>query len=230
MPPELAGAVERVFGERADLARRYAEHLATSAVERGLVGPREVGRIWERHVLNCAVVGELLPQGAAVVDVGSGAGLPGLCLALARPDAAVVLVEPLERRMTWLREVVDDLALPVAVVRGRAEEVAGTGRVPPADVVTARAVAPLERLARWCLPLLRPGGALLALKGRTAAEELAAARPVLRRLGAVSEEVVTAGAGVVPGPTTIVRATVGPGRGPAGSRGRRTGSGRAGRG
>ncbi len=212
-PQELRSAVATVFGDGAALARRYAGHLATSAVERGLVGPREVPRLWERHVLNCAVVGALLPPGASVVDVGSGAGLPGLCLALARPDASVVLLEPLERRAVWLGEVVDDLGLGgrVRVVRARAED-AAPGRpdaLEPADVVTARAVAPLERLAGWCLPLARRGGLLLALKGRSAAEEVEASRAALARSGALDVRVLEVGAGVVPVPTTVVSVTVG---------------------
>ena len=219
-PEELRGAVAAVFGDGAPLARRYAGHLATSAVERGLVGPREVPRLWERHVLNCAVVGELLPPGASVVDVGSGAGLPGLCLALARPDASVVLLEPLERRATWLAEVVADLELGsrVQVVRGRAED-AAPGRplaLAPADVVTARAVAPLERLAGWCLPLARRGGLLLALKGRSAAEELEASREALARAGGLDPRLLEAGTGVVPVPTTVLSVTVGAAHHPAG--------------
>lgn len=218
-PAGLAAAVRTVFaaqdddGAGLDLARRYAGHLATTAVERGLVGPREVPRLWERHVLNCAVVGELLPPAALVVDVGSGAGLPGLCLALARPDATVVLVEPLERRATWLGEVVEDLGIGrrVRVVRARAEEVAPgrPGALPAADVVTARAVAPLERLAGWCLPLARRGGVLLALKGRSAAEEVEAARPALARLGGLDPQVLEVGSGLVAAPTTVVSVTVG---------------------
>ena len=147
-----------LFGDRLAAARRFAEHLAGSGVERGLIGPREAPRVWERHVLNCAVVAELMPEGARVVDVGSGAGLPGIPLALARPDLHVVLLEPLARRVDWLREVVADLALPVEVQRGRAEDADVRRRWEGADVVTARAVAPLHRLAGWCLPLLRIGG------------------------------------------------------------------------
>lgn len=206
-----------VFGDRAPLARRYVGHLATSGTERGLIGPREVPRLWERHVLNCAALAPLCARGASVVDVGTGAGLPGLVLALARPDLDVVLVEPLARRVAWLTEVVDDLGLDVRVVRARAQE-SGVR----AATVTARAVAPLERLAGWCLPLVEPGGQLLALKGRSAAQELAAAEPALRRGGAARWEVLE----VLPGgarssapsatrprglsPTTVVRVTVRP--------------------
>jgi 16S rRNA (guanine527-N7)-methyltransferase len=186
-PPEAAC----VFGERLPLATRYAAHLAGTGVERGLIGPREAPRIWERHLLNCAVVAELLPDGARVVDLGSGAGLPGIPLALARPDLEVVLVEPLARRVDWLTEVVDDLELPVRIERGRAEEPGVRRRWEGADVVTARAVAPLARLAGWALPLLRPAGVLVALKGASAQAEVArdiAAR-FLRATGIVDEPV-----------------------------------------
>lgn len=205
-----------VFGEREGLARRFAEHLATSGVERGLIGPREVPRLWTRHVLNCAVLGELVPQGASVVDVGSGAGLPGVAVAIARPDLAITLVEPLERRTVWLEEVVADLGLPVRVVRARAEEVAGSVR---AQVVTARAVAALDRLAGWTLPLVEAGGQVLAIKGRSAAEELDAARPALRRSGVVAAEVLTCGGAVLGTPTTVVRLV--PGSAPSRPRRRR---------
>ena len=180
-----------------DLARRFVVHLATSGVERGLIGPREVPRLWNRHVLNCAVLGELVPQGVRVVDVGSGAGLPGIALAIARPDLQVVLVEPLERRTTWLDEVVADLGLGVRVLRARAEEVAGTER---AAVVTARAVAPLDKLARWTLPLVQPGGELLAIKGRSARRGAGRGpAPGCRRLGVVESSVVLCGAEVLRG-------------------------------
>lgn len=156
----------------------YADILGTVGVERGLIGPREVPRVWHRHILNCAVVavpGGLVPTGAAVIDVGSGAGLPGLVWAVCRPDISVVLLEPMLRRTTFLSEVVPRLGLMnVEVVRGRAESFAGD-----AEVVTARAVAPLARLVEFCLPLVRPGGVLLALKGAGVADEIAALPPGL---------------------------------------------------
>ncbi len=196
--PDRAGS--SVFGDLVPLAVRYAAWLAGPGVERGLLGPREADRLWDRHLLNCAVVGTLLAPGDRVVDVGSGAGLPGIPLALARPDTTVVLLEPLLRRATFLAEVVADLGLGdrVSVVRARAEEVAR--QQPGYDVVVARAVAPLDRLAGWCLPLLRPGGRLLALKGERAAAEVAAS-PHLR---ATVEQV---GAGLVDPPTTVVTMT-----------------------
>lgn len=201
---ELPASAAVVFGERLDLARRYAAHLVGSGVEWGLLGPREAPRIWERHLLNCAVVAELLPDGARTVDLGSGAGLPGIPLVLTRPDLSVVLVEPLARRVDWLRRVVEDLELPVQVVRGRAEEPDVRGRWEGADVVTARAVAPLHRLAGWALPLLRPGGSLLALKGATAADEVARDAVAVRRLGGSTPRVVHCGAGLVSPPSTVV--------------------------
>jgi 16S rRNA (guanine527-N7)-methyltransferase len=199
--PPSAGAV---FDGRLPLARRYATHLVTTGVERGLIGPREAPRVWERHLLNCAVVAELLPDGARVVDLGSGAGLPGIPLLLARPDISVVLVEPLARRVDWLREVVEDLGLPVEIERGRAEEPDVRVRWEGADVVTARAVAPLARLAGWALPLLRVGGSLLALKGASAADEVVRDATAVRRLGGATPRVVRCGAGVVDPPSTVV--------------------------
>jgi 16S rRNA (guanine527-N7)-methyltransferase len=193
-----------VFGDRLPAARRFAEHLVTSGVERGLIGPREAPRIWERHVLNCAVVAELVPDGARVVDIGSGAGLPGIPLALARPDLGIVLVEPLARRVDWLREVIADLGLAVEVERGRAEEKAVRQRWEGADVVTARAVAPLARLAGWSLPLLRPGGLLLAVKGASAQEEVDRDAAAVRKLGGGSPRVERCGAGVIDPPSTVV--------------------------
>jgi 16S rRNA (guanine527-N7)-methyltransferase len=175
-------------------------------VERGLLGPQEAARVWDRHLLNCAVVEALLPADARVVDVGSGAGLPGLALACARPDLHIDLVESLARRVTFLDEAVTALNLDgqVGVVRGRAEDRAVVGRVGAAPWVTARAVAPLERLARWCLPLLRPGGSLLALKGSQAAAEIDSAAAAIRRYGGGTPRIVSCGDDVVSEPTTVV--------------------------
>lgn len=196
-PPVPDRAGSSVFGDRLDLALRYEAWLAGAGVERGLLGPRETDRLWDRHLLNSAALAPLLPAGCSVVDVGSGAGLPGIPLALARPDCRYVLLEPLARRAAFLAEVVADLGLAptVSVVRARAEDHARTGAA--YDVAVARAVAPLDRLAGWCLPLLRPGGRLLALKGERAAAEVAAV-PALR---ASIEQV---GAGLVDPPATVV--------------------------
>jgi 16S rRNA (guanine527-N7)-methyltransferase len=195
-------AARSVFGDRLDLAVEYAGWLATAGVVRGLIGPRETPRLWDRHLLNCAVVGELIEPGASVVDVGSGAGLPGIVLAVARPDLSVVLVEPLARRSDFLIEVVAALGLgdQVSVVRARAEEYPG----PPVDIVTARAVAPLDRLTGWCLPLARVGGRLLALKGGTAADEVAEYAGAVARLGGGTPVLRSCGAGLVESPTTVV--------------------------
>ncbi len=171
--------VEAVFGAYAAEAAAYAEILATRGVEWGLVGPREIDRIWGRHVLNSAAMAALVPHGADVVDVGSGAGLPGIPLALARPDLTVTLLEPLERRDEFLRLAVAELGLDdrVQCRRGRAEAVSDrTWRV-----VTARAVAPLDRLVRWTAPLLSPTGQILALKGESAPAEVEKARHTLRK-------------------------------------------------
>lgn len=196
-------AAEAVFGDHLPLAERYVQHLATTGIERGLIGPREVPRLWGRHVLNCAVVQEYIAPNASVVDVGSGAGLPGLCLAIARPDLKLTLIEPLERRVIWLNEVVEDLGLEnVTVLRSRAEQAVGAV---DADVVTARAVSALVGLVDITLPILRGTGELLALKGRSAAEEIAKARKKLNRYGARETEILTAGANLLEEPTTVVR-------------------------
>nr|WP_308061673.1 16S rRNA (guanine(527)-N(7))-methyltransferase RsmG [Streptomyces sp. LBUM 1481] len=177
-------------------------------MQRGLIGPREVPRLWERHLLNCAVLSEVVPEGVTVCDVGSGAGLPGIPLALVRQDLKITLLEPLLRRTNFLTEVVELLGLDhVTVVRGRAEEVLGT--LQPVHVVTARAVAPLDRLAAWGIPLLRPYGEMLALKGDTAEEELKSAASALSKLGAVETSVLHVGEGVVDPLSTVVRVEVG---------------------
>jgi 16S rRNA (guanine527-N7)-methyltransferase len=206
--PAAPKAAETVFGERLGDVVRYAGLLADVGVRRGLIGPREVPRLWERHLLNCAVLSEVVPEGVTVCDVGSGAGLPGIPLALVRPDLRITLLEPLLRRTTFLQEVVELLGLDhVAVVRGRAEEVLGT--LPPVHVVTARAVAPLDRLAGWGVPLLRPYGEMLLLKGDTAEEELLGARSALHKLGVVETSITHVGEGVVDPLSTVVRAVVG---------------------
>ncbi|GAB2770877.1 16S rRNA (guanine(527)-N(7))-methyltransferase RsmG [Streptomyces sp. NPDC054796] len=206
--PPAPEAARKVFGDRLPEAVRFGELLADAGVRRGLIGPREVPRLWERHLLNCAVLSEVVPESVAVCDVGSGAGLPGIPLALVREDLKITLLEPLLRRTTFLQEVVELLGLDhVTVVRGRAEEVLGT--LPPVHVVTARAVAPLDRLAGWGVPLLRPYGEMLAIKGDTAEEELKGARAALHKLGVVETSVVQVGEGVVDPLSTVVRAEVG---------------------
>ncbi|MER5269208.1 16S rRNA (guanine(527)-N(7))-methyltransferase RsmG [Actinosynnema sp. NPDC002837] len=204
MAAEVEDRAKKVFGDHYDKAVAFTALLTEHGVERGLIGPREVDRLWERHILNSAVVAELLPQGSRVVDVGSGAGLPGIPLAIARPDLELTLLEPMARRVAWLTECVDALGLNVAVVRGRAEEPPVREQLGDSDVVTARAVAPLERLTRWCLPLLRPGGRLVALKGESAAEELERDAEAVRRAGGIRPRVITCGGEVLELPTTVV--------------------------
>ncbi|WP_158496888.1 16S rRNA (guanine(527)-N(7))-methyltransferase RsmG [uncultured Micrococcus sp.] len=205
LPAELYEAADQIFGDALDAAQRYVAHLADTGIEWGLIGPREVPRLWERHVLNCAVVADLVPQGALVADVGSGAGLPGLCLALARPDCQFLLIEPLERRVEWLDMVVADLGLEnVDVIRGRAEQV---GLNLDVDVVTARAVSALKSLLPLTMPLLGGRGQLLAIKGRSAADEIAAAAKPLRKYSGAEPEILTVGDDVLPQPTTVVRVT-----------------------
>ena len=201
-PPRAAA----VFGSALPGAVAFAGILATRGVEQGLIGPREVPRLWDRHLLNCAVVAELIDQRCrTLVDIGSGAGLPGLVLAMVLPGVSVTLLEPMERRCRFLAECVTELSLAnVNVLRGRAEEAAVQAAV-RADVATARAVAPLARLVELAAGLVRPGGMVLAIKGRTAVDELRDAGPVLRRIGARSAEVVRAGQGKVVPATTVVR-------------------------
>jgi len=199
-----------VFGERLDRAAAYHELLATAGVERGLIGPREVPRLWDRHLMNCAYLGEVIDPDSSVIDIGSGAGLPGIPLALARPDVKVRLVEPLERRYTFLREAITrlDLRDQVAVARGRAEDVRGEFAAP---VVTARAVAPLSTLYGWAMPLVVTGGHLLAIKGRSASDEITAAAATLKKLGiTATPEVLSVGPDAGSG-TTVVRVARGHG-------------------
>jgi len=197
-----------------DLAA-YVELLSTTGVDHGLIGPREVPRLWERHLLNCAVVADpslgLIPSGARVADVGSGAGLPGLVWGIARPDIEVVLIEPLLRRATFLSQAIVDLGLAdrVSVLRGRAEEITGSREWAPVDVVTARAVAPLEKLLGWTVPLLRPQGRLALLKGSSAAEEIETATPTALSLGVRDLGITTCGAPWVDPETTVVTGTRG---------------------
>ncbi len=221
--PDPPGPAAAVFGDRLALAERYAELLATQALVRGLIGPREVSRLWDRHLLNCAVVTDLVPSSVRVVDVGSGAGLPGLVFALRRPDLRVDLVESLQRRADFLTETVAALGLAdrVRVIRGRAEDPGVVAVVGGADIVTARAVAPLDRLVRWCLPLVSPGGRLLALKGLTAQGEMDEHAAAIARAGGIDVGLRFCGAGVVEPPTAVVTVT----RDPAAPRtSRRTGS------
>ncbi|WP_245566628.1 16S rRNA (guanine(527)-N(7))-methyltransferase RsmG [Thermocrispum agreste] len=194
-----------MFGESVERLNRFVALLAEQGVERGLIGPREIERIWDRHVLNSAVVGELVPEGAHVVDVGSGGGFPGVPLALARPDISITLLESMARRVQWLEEVLDELSLENAdVLRGRAEDKAVRAELGAVDVVTARAVAPLGRLAQWCLPLLRTGGLLLAVKGASVAEEIARDEAIVEKAGGESIDVVQCGVDVLEVPATVV--------------------------
>lgn len=198
-PAEL---VSQLFPSGSHPIHMYAEMLAEDGVTRGLLGPREIPRLWSRHILNCAVVAPLFRAGTTVADVGSGAGLPGLVLALARPDLRVTLIEPLLRRTTFLTAVVDRLGLPVEVIRARAEALHERRQF---DYVTARAVAPLTLLVTWTLPLCAEDGEVVAWKGSLADEELKAARSVLHRHRAGPVQIHQYGAGVVTPPTRVVR-------------------------
>jgi 16S rRNA (guanine527-N7)-methyltransferase len=193
-----------VFGDRLEVAERYTAMLAGAGVEWGLIGPREIDRLWERHVLNSAAVGELLTAGERIADIGSGAGLPGIPLALVRPDVTVTLIEPLLRRSEFLREVIAELNLNVVVVRGRAEDRVVRDEVGDMDVVTSRAVASLDKLSRWCMPLLRTDGRMLAIKGERAELEVEEHRRVMRSVGAVDARVVRCGASYLNPPVTVV--------------------------
>ena len=201
--PSAPESARGVFADRLPLAERYADLLATDATVRGLIGPREVPRLWERHLLNCALVTDLVPPGATVCDIGSGAGLPGLVMAIRRPDLTVTLVEPLLRRTTFLEEVVTALGLVrVTVQRARAEDLHGAQTF---DVVTSRAVAPMARLSQWSLPLVRSGGAFLAMKGSSVQAELDSAARIIRTGRGVLDGIVELGREIMDPPVRVVR-------------------------
>ena len=192
---EPTSEAAELFGDALPRLRRYAELLAGPGREQGVIGPRELPRLWDRHLVNSAYVGHVIPADSSVLDVGSGAGLPGVPLALARPDLRVTLLEPMARRVAWLEEVVAALELDVVVRRGRAEERETRRACGEFDVVTARAVAPMGRLATWAMPLVRPGGRLAALKGASAHDEVRRDATELRAAGGGEVEVVRCGAG-----------------------------------
>jgi 16S rRNA (guanine527-N7)-methyltransferase len=201
--PPVPASARGVFADRTGLAASYVATLATEGVTRGLIGPREAPRLWERHLLNCAVLSELVPIESEVGDIGSGAGLPGLVLAIRRPDLRVTLVEPSLRRTVFLAEVVERLGLSqVEVLRARGEDLHGLRTF---SVVTSRAVAPLPRLLDVSMPLVRRGGQMLAMKGASARDEVRDAAPALARWGAEVVEVLSVGIGVIDPPTTVVR-------------------------
>jgi 16S rRNA (guanine527-N7)-methyltransferase len=197
-----ADAAAAMFGDALPQAEKYAALLTGAGVERGVVGPAEADRIWDRHLLNCGVLARLLPAKGTLVDLGSGAGLPGIVLAILLPGVRVTLLEPLARRVDFMTECVAELGLTnTDVVRGRAEDLAG--RL-VADIVTSRAVAPLDKLVTLSLGLSRPGGRVLAMKGSSAEAELAKARPVLARLGVTDARVVQAGSADSGAAATVV--------------------------
>lgn len=205
LEPEPAAA-SLLFGERIELARQLTADLAHSGERLGLIGPLELPRLWSRHMLNSAVIAPLFRANASVGDIGSGAGFPGLVLAIARPDLALVLIEPMERRTQWLTSESAALGLTnVRVVRARAEE-AGLGAT--LDQVTARAVSALAKLLPLSVPLVRPGGDVVLLKGSRVEEEVTAAAKVIRRLRLTDAETLVMGEGVIAEPTRVFRATV----------------------
>ena len=201
---QAPAAAAKIFGARLGLAQRFADLLVKHSDELGLLGPREMPKLWSRHILNSAVVAELVHDGEIVADIGSGAGLPGIPMAIARPDVRFVLIEPMERRSQWLERVLDELGLENArVLRARAEDV---GEV--FDVCTARAVSALPKLLRLVVPLTRDGGRVLALKGEKAAEEIADAKKLAKKLKLESFEIVMAGSELLTDPTRVVVTTL----------------------
>ena len=199
LPASLRPLAERLFGDRLELAERFAALLAEQGPERGLIGPREVERLWERHLLTCALRAAAVdPSVRTLADVGSGAGLPGVVIAIARPELQVTLIETMQRRTTWLEEVDAELGLGLEIVRARAGE-------REFEVVTARAVAALDKLARWTLPLVQEEGLLLAMKGSSAADEIEKAQKVLTKLGGIDPAITRYGMGEVEVPTTVVQ-------------------------
>lgn len=201
-PPVVA---RDFFGDRFDLAEAYARSLATDGIVRGFIGPRELPRLWTRHVLNCAVIEEVFPRGKRVVDIGSGSGLPGIPLAIVRPDLHITLIEPLLKRSTYLKEITEKLGLDnVTVIRGRAEEKPVRKAAGNADIVTSRAVAPLGKLAHWSIPLLAKGGVMLALKGSSLEEEIERDQDLIRVAGGGQPRIVETGLDVLDEPTILV--------------------------
>lgn len=201
--PDVAA---EIFGERLILAEAYYRSLATDGSTRGFIGPREIPRLWERHILNCAVIGEVMDHAAVVVDIGSGAGLPGIPLALARPDLEITLIEPLLKRSVYLDEVVKELGLVnVRVIRGRAEEKVVRQSLGKVDIVTSRAVAPLGKLAGWSLPLVKVGGSMIAMKGASVREELERDAVAIKRAGGGAAEIITVGEQLLAEPTTLIQ-------------------------
>ncbi len=202
--PDLA-EMQTYFGDSYPAVEAFHRMLSLHGEERGLIGPRELGRLWTRHLLNSAAVVSFLPESGVIIDLGSGAGLPGIVIAAMRPAVSIILIEPMERRCAWLAEVVEELGMTnVEIKRGRAEEFHGAFQ---ADVVTARAVAPLDRLARWSFPLIVKGGSLVALKGKNVGNEVPPALKILRKYGVTEPEIFEAKTLESVESTTVLRAT-----------------------
>lgn len=198
-------AAAEIFGDNLEKAIAYHESLATDGSVRGFIGPREVPRLWDRHILNCGVIGEAMDEGISVADIGSGAGLPGIPLAIARPDLNITLIEPLLKRSVYLNEVKEALNLDnVTVVRGRAEEKVVRKQVGLVDIVTSRAVAPLGKLATWSLPLVKIGGRMVAMKGSSVEEEIERDAKEIRKAGGTDIKVYTVGEALLSEPTTLI--------------------------